>query len=91
MTEKGEPKTDEDQKIPNIIYGGCKGCSLCYGYNKGMYVSPAEYNPENQTVLLRCQTKRRLKDLPSIINHEVLHDIIHVLGEDTNIIDYLKF
>lgn len=75
------------EDLPTIIYGGCKGCYLCYGYNEGMYVSPAEYDPKSRTVFLRCAVKYRLEDLAYIINHEVLHDIVHCLGEDDGIID----
>lgn len=78
-----------DEDLPTIIYGGCRVCYLCYGYNEGMYVSPAEYDPKSRTVFLRCAVKQRLEDLAYIINHEVLHDIIHCLGEPCGIIDVL--
>ncbi len=74
--------------LPHIIYGGCKGCSICYGFNEGTsYLSPAEYDPKSRTIFLRCAIKKRLEELPYIINHEVLHDIIHYLGESCRNID----
>ncbi len=75
------------EDLPTIIYDGCEKCYLCYGYNEGMYVSPAEYDPKSRTIFLRCAVKKRLEELPYIINHEILHDIIHCLGEPCGIID----
>ncbi len=74
--------------VLHILYGGCKGCSVCYGFNEGTsYLSPAEYDPKSRTVFLRCAIKERLEELAYIINHEVLHDIIHCLEESCGIID----
>lgn len=89
---------EEKKEELEIVYGGCKGCTLCYGYNEGMYIAPAEYDPKSRTVFLRCQAKKRrneswkeyLPRLAHIISHEVLHDVIEQIGEDTRIIDVLK-